>query len=118
MPGPPGDARARSAAERAAEVFLTRQLFKRRSNGQVMNHHFIRLHYPLYWHYDILFGLKVLAEAGMIGDPRCQPALDLLESKRLPDGGFPAEESYYPPDSPECQRLLAGQLGRDESEDA
>ncbi len=35
-----------------------------------------------------------MAEAGLIGDPRCKDALDLLESKRLPDGGFPIEESY------------------------
>jgi hypothetical protein len=89
-----GDPRSAAAAERAAEVFLTRQLFIRRRDGRVMNDHFVRLHYPLYWHYDILFGLKVLAEAGLLGDPRCRPALDLLESKRLPDGGFPAEESY------------------------
>lgn len=89
-----GDARVRSAVDRAAEVFLSRQLFKRQRDGQVMDPHFILLHYPLYWHYDILFGLKVLAEAGLIGDPRCRSALDLLEWKRLPDGGFPAEESY------------------------
>ena len=44
---------------------------------------------------DILFGLKVMAEAGFLDDPRCVDALDLLESKRLPDGGFPAEASYY-----------------------
>ena len=54
-----GDARASAAAEQAAEVFLTRQLYKRRSDGQVINHRFVLLHYPLYWHYDILFGLKV-----------------------------------------------------------
>jgi hypothetical protein len=28
-------------------------------------------------------------------DPRCSEPLDLLESKRLPDGGFPAEARYY-----------------------
>jgi hypothetical protein len=89
-----GDAKAKFAAERATKVFLTRRLFKRRSDGQVINHHFVLLHYPLYWHYDILFGLKVMAEAGFIGDPRCAAALNLLESKRLPDGGFPAEETY------------------------
>ena len=89
-----GDAKAKFAAERATEVFLTRRLFKRRSDGQVINHRFVLLHYPLYWHYDILFGLKVMAEAGFIGDPRCAAALNLLESKRLPDGGFPAEETY------------------------
>jgi hypothetical protein len=89
-----GETKARVAAEQAAEVFLTRQLFKRRRDGQVINQRFIRLHYPLYWHYDMLFGLKVMAEAGLIGDPRCAAALSLLESKRLPDGGFPAEETY------------------------
>jgi hypothetical protein len=89
-----GDTKAKVAAEHAAEVFLTRQLFKRRSDGQVINHRFVLLHYPCYWHYDILFGLKVMAEAGFIDDPRCAAALALLESKRLPDGSFPADESY------------------------
>ena len=35
------------------------------------------------------------AEAGFIGDRRCRDALELLESKRLPDRGFPAEGKYY-----------------------
>ena len=90
-----GDRRASQAAERAAEIFLKRQLFKRQSDGAVMDEHFTRLCYPYYWHYNILFGLVVMAEAGFIGDPRCRDALDLLASKRLPDGGFPAEEVYY-----------------------
>jgi len=89
-----GDSKVKAASEQAAGVFLKRQLFRRQRDGSVMDEHFIRLHYPLYWHYDILFGLKVMAEAGFIGDPRCTTALDLLESKRLADGGFPAEESY------------------------
>jgi hypothetical protein len=36
-----------------------------------------------------------MAEAGFIQDPRCQPALELLASKQLPEGGFPAEVKYY-----------------------
>jgi hypothetical protein len=90
-----GDEASRAAAERAAEVFLSRELFKRRSDGAIIDANFVKLHYPCYWHYDILFGLKVMAEAGFIGDPRCAAALDLLESKRLPGGGFPAEARYY-----------------------
>jgi hypothetical protein len=89
-----GESKAREAAEHAAEVFLTRQLYKRRRDSQVINQRFVRLHYPLYWHYDILFGLKVMAEAGLISDPRCAAALSLLKSKCLPDGGYPAEETY------------------------
>jgi hypothetical protein len=80
---------------RAADVFLERQLFRRRSNGATIKKEFVKLHYPLYWHYDILGGLKALAEAGLVHDARCAEALALLESKRLPDGGFPAEQRYY-----------------------
>ncbi|MGA2505015.1 MAG: hypothetical protein ABSG01_13065 [Anaerolineales bacterium] len=89
-----GDSKVASAAEHAAQVFLCRRLFKRQRDGALMDKHFVLLSYPPYWHYNILFGLKVMAEAGFISDPRCKEALDLLESKRLPDGGFPAEESY------------------------
>ena len=87
--------RSRAAAERAAEVFLGRRMYKSRRGGRVIAEDFVRLHYPCYWHYDILFGLRVMAEAGFVMDERCEEALGLLESKRLPDGGFPAEKRYY-----------------------
>ena len=90
-----GSEEALQAARRAADVFLKRKLFRRQRDGSVMNKRFLLLHYPCYWRYDILFGLKVMAEAGFIADPRCAEALDLLESKRLGDGGFPAEERLY-----------------------
>jgi hypothetical protein len=84
-----------TAAARAAEVFLTRRLYKRRSSGEAIHPEFLKLHYPLYWHYDILGGLKVLAELGLVNDPRCADALDLLQHKELPTGGWPAEARYY-----------------------
>ena len=90
-----GDIKAKQAVERAAEVFLKHHIFKRLSDNQIMDKNFVQLHYPCYWHYDILFGLKVLSEAGFISDPRCAEALDLLENKKLADGGFPAEAKYY-----------------------
>ena len=90
-----GETTSKIAAQRAAEVFLSRRLFQRRRDGAVIAHDFLRLHYPCYWHYDILFGLKVLAEAGFVNDERCREALDLLEARRLPDGGFPAEARHY-----------------------
>jgi hypothetical protein len=90
-----GDENARQAARRAAEVFLKRRLYRRASDGRIMNPQFVKLHYPCYWRYDILFALKVMAEAGFIEDPRCEEALDLLQSKELPGGGWPAEERFY-----------------------
>jgi hypothetical protein len=90
-----GNKRSREAAERATDVFLKRELFKRQRDGSVIDEDFVTLHYPWYWHYDILFGLKVMSEAGLLEDKRCQAALDVLESKQLADGGFPAEKKYY-----------------------
>ena len=82
-------------AYRAAEVFLERHLYRRRRDGKVIHPEFTSLHYPLYWHYDYLGGLKALADLDLLSDPRCSDALDLLEGKRLSDGGWPAEKRYY-----------------------
>ena len=90
-----GDKNAKQAALRASEVFLSRHMFKGRSDGKVIHPDFVRLHYPLYWHYDILGGLKGFAELGLLKDLRCSSALDLLEEKELPGGGWPAERRYY-----------------------
>jgi len=90
-----GNQKVCKSVARAAEVFLKRHLYKRQSSKTIMNPKFLQLHYPCYWHYDILFGLKVMAEAGFISDPRCADALDVLESKQLPGGGWPAEERFY-----------------------
>jgi hypothetical protein len=90
-----GDPEARYAVDRAAELFLKRQLMRRLTDGSIIDPNFLKLHYPCYWHYDILFGLQVMAEAGYIQDSRCKESLELLESKWLSDGGFPAEEKYY-----------------------
>ncbi|MHC4592703.1 MAG: prenyltransferase/squalene oxidase repeat-containing protein [Planctomycetota bacterium] len=90
-----GDKRSAAAARRAARIFLKRRMFRRQRDGQIMNGDFVTLHYPCYWHYDVLSGLKVMAEARLIGDRRCQEALDWLESKQLPGGGWRAEAKYW-----------------------
>jgi hypothetical protein len=90
-----GSKTASAAVDSAAEVFLSRRLWRRRSDGRAIAERFLLLAFPRYWHYDFLFGLKVLVETRLIADPRCGDALDLLETKRLADGGFPAETRYY-----------------------
>jgi hypothetical protein len=49
-----------------------------------------KVHYPIRF-YDVLGALVVMAEMGLVRDPRCADALDLLAGKRLPDGMFPVE---------------------------
>ncbi len=83
------------AVNRAADVFLMRQLYIKIKDGNVIHPEFTYLHYPLYWHYDILGALKVMAECNLINDPRCRPAIELLCTKLIKSGGWPAEKSYY-----------------------
>jgi hypothetical protein len=82
------------AADRAAQLMLSRRLLWRRRDGALIapdwGGPFDLIHLPIQF-YDVLFALLVMAELGRAGDPRCHDALTLLESKRLPDGGFPAE---------------------------
>lgn len=86
---------AYDAVERASEIFLKRKLYKRLRTGHVMRPDFVRPRFPNYWHYDILFALKVMTEAGFVGDARCNDALDLLQAKQLRQGGWAAQGKYY-----------------------
>ncbi|HEX3283189.1 MAG TPA: hypothetical protein VHT50_00700, partial [Mycobacterium sp.] len=89
------DVAARDGCDRAAEVLLTRRMLYRRTTGTLIRAEWAKLHYPSYWYYDVLSAAKGLAEADLLGDDRCRDGLDLLESKRLPDGGWAAEGKYY-----------------------
>jgi hypothetical protein len=90
-----GDAKALAAADRTAEHFLERHLFLRLSTGQPADEVFLRLFYPYYWHYSALVGLVVMAEMGRIHDPRCNKALDWLQSRQLADRGWPADHKWW-----------------------
>jgi len=90
-----GNKEALKSAQKASEIFLKRKLFKRVSNNQIIHPEFIKLHYPLYWHYDILGAMKIFAEIDMTKDERLHDALELLEKKELPTGGWVAEGRYY-----------------------
>ncbi len=85
------------AIERATELFLRHRLFRSERTGKIINDEWLKLHYPLYWHYDILQALVILARAGKVCDPRCDEALDLIEGKRNAEGGWRAEGFYWKP---------------------
>ncbi len=90
-----GNKSALIAARKAAEVFLKRRMFDIKPRKRWRKEDFLTLHYPCYWHYDVLSGLTAMTEVGFISDKRCCDALDILERKQLSDGGFPAEKRYY-----------------------
>ncbi len=81
-----GDPDAARAATRAAELFLDHRLFRGKRTGEPIDPRWLVLHYPPYWHYDILQALLVLARMGLATDRRAADALDVLERRRLKDG--------------------------------
>lgn len=89
------DGGVRVAVERAAELFLKHRLFRSCHGEEVINPRWTQLHYPVYWHYDILQALRVLDRVGKRNDPRTQESLDLLESKRAQDGTWRAEGRFW-----------------------
>ncbi|HEV2317834.1 MAG TPA: hypothetical protein VGV89_09735 [Thermoplasmata archaeon] len=89
------DRTAAAAARRASEVFLRRHLFRRISNGRVMQPDFLKLHFPRYWHYDVLGGLRGIAAVDRLKDRRTLDARELLRSKQLPNGGWRTDGRYY-----------------------
>jgi hypothetical protein len=76
------------AARRAGEEYLLeRHLFRRRSNGEVVKPSYVEFAFPHYWQYDVLRALDYFRRARPDErDPRLAEAIDLVRSKREPDG--------------------------------
>lgn len=83
-----GYADARAAAGRTAELLLEHRLFRSTSTGEPIHPSWVVLHYPAYWHYDILQGFRLLLALDRVDDVRAADALEVLERARRPDGRF------------------------------
>jgi hypothetical protein len=96
-----GDEQARSAARRAADLLLEHRMFRALRTGEVVHPSWTKLHYPAYWHYDLLQGLRLLRALDLLDDPRAAEALDLVARARRNDGRFsgPAWWSAAQPDA-------------------
>jgi hypothetical protein len=98
---------ALKSANKAAEFFLRHRIFRSCRSQEVRQpetfhgqmrrgiHSITELHYPLYWHYDVLQALIMLQRTGKVGDPRTKDAIDLVESKREKDGRWRPEGYYW-----------------------
>jgi hypothetical protein len=81
--------------DRVLEFFLQHHLFRSDHTGEIIHRSMVELHYPLYWHCDILQELTILSRAGKLDDPRTKEALDIVEKKRGPDGLWHADDFYW-----------------------
>jgi hypothetical protein len=95
-----GTPQVTEARLRGQEYLLERQLFRRRSTGEVIERDrkggaaWTRFAFPTWWHYDVLRGLEYLRSAGVTPDERVAEAIELVASKRDGDGRWPLEARY------------------------
>jgi hypothetical protein len=102
-----GDSASGDAAERTAELFLSHRIFRTHGTGEPIHRSWLTLHYPPYWHYDVLQALHLLTRTGHARDERAADALDVLEERRLPDGRWRAGAYWWqPPGSPRAPEVV------------
>jgi hypothetical protein len=90
-----GDLACTSAVRAASELLLGHRVVFSRKTGQPIHPSFVHLHYPPYWHYDVLQSLLVLWRAGYGADPRTEPARRLLGARRQHDGVWRAVKPWW-----------------------
>ncbi len=88
---------ASTAADRAAELLLEHRLFRSLRTGDPIRRQWLVLHYPPYWHYDVLQAMVVLGRLGKLGDQRTSDGLELLLQLRRPDGRWEAGGAWWQP---------------------
>ncbi len=81
-----GSAAVTEARAGGEEYLLERGLFRRKSTGEVADPAYLEFAFPYYWHYDVLRALDYFRRAGGAPDPRMAEAVEVLRSKRQPDG--------------------------------
>lgn len=84
----------RAAQRRGREFLLDHRLFRSHRTGEVIKRDFLRLAFPPQWHFDILRGLDYFRAAGAPRDKRLHEAIEVLKSKRRPDGRWTLEHRY------------------------
>jgi hypothetical protein len=86
--------RIREARRRGEEYLLERRLFRRRSTGVVVNQAWLQFSFPTRWHYDVLRGLEYFRVVGEPPDARVDEAVEIVRSKRQPDGRWLLENTH------------------------
>lgn len=91
--GPNGEVAA--ARIRGEEYLLARRLLYRLSDGKIGQKRWLYCGFPNAWFYDVARVLDYMRSARIEPDPRMADALDILESKRGPDGRWPLDHAYH-----------------------
>jgi hypothetical protein len=75
-----------AARQRGEEYLLERGLLRRKTNGELIDRDWLQFSFPTRWFYDVLRGLERFRAVGSPPDERIAEAIEVLRSKRKPDG--------------------------------
>jgi hypothetical protein len=89
-----GSADSIAVRRRGEEYLLERNLFRRKSTGEVAVPAWLGFSFPTRWHYDVLRALEYFRAAGDPPDPRVDEAIQALRSKQQPDGTWLLENTH------------------------
>jgi hypothetical protein len=81
-----GSAAVREARRSGEEYLLERNLFRRKSTGEVADPAFLEFAFPYYWRYDVLRALDYFRGSGAEPESGMAEAVKVVRSKRQPDG--------------------------------
>ena len=90
----PQRAEVETAEARAREFLLIHRLYRSHRTGEVFDPRMLRLSFPPRWRYDILRALDYFRSADAPTDERIRDAVDVLCSKRRPDGRWPLQQPH------------------------
>src|SRR4051794_13566646 len=89
-----GEIAVAEARRRGEEYLLERELFRRKSTGEVPAERWLQFSWPPRWHYDVLRALDYFRRTGDAPDPRVTEAVQLVHDKRQPDGRWLLENTH------------------------
>jgi hypothetical protein len=84
----------REAQARGREFLLAHRLFRSHRTGEIIKPEFMRFAFPPRWHYDILRALDHFRDADAPRDERLAEAIEIVRSRRRPDGRWTLERRY------------------------
>lgn len=89
-----GSAEVSDARRHGEEYLLERGLFRRKTTGQVVDPAYLEFAFPYYWRYDVLRALDYFRRAETDPDSRMEEAVEVVRSKRQPDGRWLLDRIY------------------------